>query len=104
MVLASDSSRLTNKASDVLGTQSVGSGMKPLNVFSQEYIYLCREHSAKVEGGKLRSRPTTKSIMSETPVPILATGRTDAIGRQVVALMKPEYEGGCSPLILSIPP
>lgn len=42
--------------------------------------------------------------MSETPIPILATGRTDAIGRQVVALMKPEYEGMCSPFVLSIFP
>lgn len=31
--------------------------------------------------------------MSETPIPILTTGRTDAIGHQVIALMKPEYEG-----------
>lgn len=40
--------------------------------------------------------------MSEAPIPILTTGRTDAIGRQVVALMKPEYEGECSPFVLSI--
>lgn len=37
--------------------------------------------------------------MSETPIPILATGRTDAIGRQVMALMKPEYESEWSLLI-----
>ncbi|KAI3394956.1 hypothetical protein diail_2063 [Diaporthe ilicicola] len=30
--------------------------------------------------------------MSETPIPILVTGRTEAIGRMVIANMKPEYE------------
>ncbi|KAL1869344.1 hypothetical protein Daus18300_005556 [Diaporthe australafricana] len=30
--------------------------------------------------------------MSETPVPVLVTGRTEAIGRMVVANLKPEYE------------
>lgn len=37
--------------------------------------------------------------MSETPIPILTTGRTEAIGRQVTSLMKPEYEGEWSLLI-----
>lgn len=31
--------------------------------------------------------------MSQAPIPILATGRTEAVARQVVALLQPEYEG-----------
>lgn len=49
-----------------------------------------------------QSESPIQPIMSEAPVTILATGRTDAIGRQVIALMKPEYESGWSPVILSL--
>ena len=31
--------------------------------------------------------------MSETPIPILMTGRTAVIGRAVTDLLLPEYEG-----------
>lgn len=52
------------------------------------------------------SATQAKQIMSEAPIPVLATGRTDAIGRMVIALLKPEYEGECFylvvPLILSL--
>lgn len=32
--------------------------------------------------------------MSNTPIPVLITGRTQAIGRLVISYLAPEYEGG----------
>lgn len=39
--------------------------------------------------------------MSETPIPVLLTGRTETIGRMVVANLKPEYEGRQPPFLPS---
>lgn len=59
-------------------------------------IYLI-VHSQAISKSLAQAIPVNKSIMSGAPIPILATGRTEAIGRQVVAQLQPEYEGKHSP-------
>jgi hypothetical protein len=56
-------------------------------------IYILLSPAAKGSGASSVSISIIKPVMSHTPIPILLTGRTAAIGQTVIDLMSPEYEG-----------